>query len=43
MREVVFPMEEHANWLYNAKQSAIKTYKQVALYKLNMVYLYMHK
>jgi hypothetical protein len=35
----VFPREEHTNWLSNAKWSTLKRYLQVALYRLNRLYL----
>lgn len=31
--------EEHINWLFRAKWSALKAYGQVALYELNRLYL----
>lgn len=39
MGEVVFPREEHANWLFSDKQSAMKTCIEVTLYRLNRLYL----
>lgn len=46
MREVAFPKEEHSNWLFGAKWSALKIYIQVTLYRLNQldlrIYMYIH-
>jgi hypothetical protein len=31
--------EGHMHWLFNAKELAIKTYKEVKLYELNGIYM----
>ena len=36
---MAFSRKEHSNWLSTNKQSAMKTYLQVALYGLNKLYL----
>lgn len=36
--EVVFPKKEHTNWLTSAKWQALKTYIQVRLYRLIIIY-----
>jgi hypothetical protein len=44
MGEIVFSKEEHINWLSNAKWSVLKTFMQVAGYRLSWLYLgiYIH-
>lgn len=39
IEEVVFLREEHNNLLFSAKQSSLKTYIQISLYRLNRLYL----
>lgn len=39
IEEVVFLREEHNNLLFGAKQSSLKTYIQISLYRLNRLYL----
>lgn len=36
---MVLPREEHRNWFSSSKMSALETYIQVTLYKLNRLYL----
>jgi len=38
--ETVYLREEQTNWLSSMKWSALKTYIQVALYRLNSIYVY---
>jgi hypothetical protein len=38
--DIVFPREEHPNWLSNDGWSTLKTYIQAILYILSWVYLY---
>jgi hypothetical protein len=40
----LFPREEHTKWFPAAKQSALKTFTQVTLYKLNslQIGIFMH-
>lgn len=42
--EIVFPKEEHTNWLANAKWSAFNIHIQLTLYSLRRLYegIYMH-
>lgn len=37
--KVVPPRDEHTNWLFSVKRSALKTYIQVTSYGLNKFYL----
>lgn len=39
MRMVALPREEHMNHLSSTKQTVLKTYKQLALYEVNKLYL----
>jgi hypothetical protein len=39
MGEIVFPREEHINWLSHTKWSALKIHKQATLSSLSRLYL----
>ena len=38
-RTIALPKEEYSNWVITGKRTALKTYMQVTLYGLNMLYL----